>query len=298
MPNVTLILETPNPGAYSIASALNDNAVLCGFTETKKGKTTVAPVIVGSDVVPVKAGVTGFVKPVTTFGDKWVCTVVAPRKPQTGILFDPVTSEYTFLEAPAGKGINLFPFWAEDVLLGQILDGTSNKRTGVWGIDGKLIEVLDGVFIGKANGQYVPFDASVDCPAPFAAPTSARVSRSNVAGHMYVDGKRTTANSCAWVQRANGVTVFANPAGVFGDATRFGITAISPDGRWIFGLAFNPDAVGQYSVAFDSETGTFYDQKTVFGVELSQIVFSDNAAFGIGTVDDKVGVCRVEGWGV
>lgn len=297
MPNVSLFLETPSPGAFSIGFALNDNAVACGLTETKKGKVTVVPVIVGAnEVVPVKVPLAGYIKPVALLGDKWVCTLVAPRKPQTGILFDPVTGECTLLEAVQGKGYNQFPFWAEHVVLGQIISPAGTKDTGVWGIDGKLITVLGGVFVGEANDQYVPFDASVDCPAPFSAPVSARVSRSNVAGHMYVDGKRSSANSCGWVKRANGVTVYADPTGKFADATRFGITAISPDGRWLFGLAYNPATSGQYSVAFDSETGVFHAQKDLLGIELSQIVFSDNAVFGIGQLDDKVGIYKVEGW--
>lgn len=262
----------------------------------RKGSSTkvVPAVVVDGGLKQIPYGVASAnVSPVANCDSRLVCTVVVPRKPQTGCIMSASGSEVTMLEMPVGRGVNVFPFWANHAcVMGKIMDTSSEVHTGVWDINGKLVKVLDGAYVGKIGDEFISSDVHIDqLPYGYSLPLARVVNGSAVIGTMFLNEKRTNANSNSWVC-VDGKYEFIIP--VNQPFTRFVGQRVDATGRFVFGLAFNPDTTEQWDVVYDIQSGQFRTLEEAFGVALNAatLVLDGNVVYGRG-VD---GLYKVESW--
>lgn len=262
----------------------------------RKGNATkvVPAIVVDGGLKQIPYGVASAnVSPVANCDSRLVCTVVVPRKPQAGCLLSVFGTEVDMLEMPVGRGVNVFPFWANHAcIMGKIMDTSSEVHTGVWDVNGKMVKVLDGAYVGKVGNEFISSDVHIDqLPYGYSLPMARVVNGSAVAGTMFLNGKRTNANSNSWVC-VDGKYEFIIP--VNQEFTRFVVQRVDATGRFVFGLAFNPETTSQWDVVYDVESGQFRTLEEAFGVALNAgtLVLDGNVVYGRG-VD---GLYKVEGW--
>lgn len=276
--------------AYALAGTLFVSSVV------RKGNATkvVPAVVVDGGLKQIPYGVSSAnVSPVAGFSGGLVCTVVVPRKPQTGCIMSFDGSEVTMLEMPVGKGVNVFPFWANHAcIMGKIMDTSNEVKTGVWDVNSKLVKVLDGAYVGKVGNEFVKSDIEIDeLPYGYSLPLARVVNGRDVAGTMFLNEKRTNSNSNSWIC-VDGKYEFIIPTDQ--EFTRFVVQRIDPTGRFVFGLGFIPENTSQWDVVYDVVAGTFRTVEEALGVALnpSTLVFEAGVVYGRG-VD---GLYKVESW--
>ena len=292
--NFELILASDNVAsitpAYAIAGTLYVSSVV------RKGNATkvVPAVVVDGGLKQIPFGVSNAnVSPVGGFAYGLVCTVVVPRKPQTGCIMSFDGTDVIMLEIPVGKCVNVFPFWVNhDCIMGKIMDTSNEAKTGVWDIYGKLVNVLDGTYIGKIGKEFVKSDIAIDyLPYGYSLPLARSINGSALIGTMFLNGKRTNANSNSWVC-VDGKYEFIIPTEQ--PFTRFIGQRVDSTGRFVFGLAFNPDSTEQWDVVYDVKFGQFRTLQEALGVALNSatLVIDGNVIYGRG----MDGLYKVEGW--
>ena len=282
MANVTKILDSQNIATITPTCVVGGTLVV-GLLAKKKTKVVPVPaLVVDGECVEIPTGINGNVSPVAAINGKIVCTVVLPRKPQGGIVLATDGSSVP-LEMPKGKGVNIFPFWANsEVILGRVLGPDGIQKTGVWAEDGSLVEVLEGTFIGKVGGQFINYEfAPSALPEGYSLPVARVVNGNAVGGAMFLNDKRSTVNTNSWVAfPETGATSFLNTDGQ--PFSRFAVQRVSSTGDLTFGLGFNPNGPDQWGLVYETASATFKTLEDAYGVALDtgSLVLDGNVIYG------------------
>lgn len=291
MPEINLIHETKSPWPNgTLAFSNSDDSVVASVPSNADMRAGTLVIVSKSGLAEVKTPDWGPVRAVGKIGDKWVVTGQKPRAAFLSYLLDPANGTGTQLQIPQGYH-NIAASFAENVIMGRAVKRGGND-TAVWDADGKLVQVLPGAYIGQANGEFIAQESNVLTPAPFRDPIVRSVVSGNVCGLMF-GGAKFSGIRASWAKSFTGEMSYADPTTVYKDARMFMVSHFSPDGRWMFGQIFRSGGQLENWV-FDTQVDQFISQKDLLGIELENIVFGNDALFGLGTFKNKTGVYKVE----
>jgi len=292
--NVQKIFESDSIANYTPVGVIDGRLIVSGLV--KKGTRTlpVPGYIEDGKFVEVKHSVSGTVTAVGVCGDKIICSVVAPRKPQGGVLLtlDGLSTPFVF---PQGKGVNIFPAWSNGSdILGRVMGPDQAVKTGIWDASGKLVDVKEGNFIGKIGDQLIPFEyQDVNLPEGYSLPNARVVSGDAIGGAAYLNDKRTGANTNSWVQvPSTGKFAFLMPPPQ--PDARFGVQRVTKDGVFAFGLWYTVNGTEQAGMACNTDNLQWSNVSDLLGAGLDtgSLVIDGDVIYG--RASD--GLYKVEAW--
>ena len=232
---------------------LTDDSVVATFPSSKTSQVLFVPKS-GGNSVKLDPFPGSSLSPVNAFGDYVVVQRATPRKPQTTFL---LTKNGKVVELLPGKLItkpNLFAARIDEGGVYGDIRNTTEIVNASWGFDGALDLIASkNLIAGTLSGNIVFGNLTVDLPENLGESHALFVSNGWVMGRAYEmeNGKvkKTTASSVSWIW--NGVEpakVCSHPEG-----KKFSAVAVSPSGRFVAGMAWQNNSVGQESVLIDLE---------------------------------------------
>jgi hypothetical protein len=299
MAKVTKLFSTNDPIKFGLVANSSEGLLLSVWS-----KLNIRPSFLkDGNLVPVGVDLSGNISPMCLSGSSILCQYSEIKKPASGCLISLDGKNIVNLEMPKLKKSNIYPFWSDGFNIGGKLfcnvGNTTVVKSAVWNMDGKLLGVHDEELVGKVGSEYVPMNQFFSCPDNFGSPVARGVRGFYSFGYMYIDGKRTTGNSCSWMKdEITGELLFMIPVDV-PHVDRFSVLNISSDGRFAVGFGFagsyDPEsgAPRQMNLLYDRESG-WHNMDDLFGAVLnpSKIVFDNDVVYGIGAD----GIYKVENW--
>lgn len=291
--NVQKIFESDSIANYTPVGVINGRLIVSGLAKKGQRLMPVPGYIEDGKFVEVKHSVSGTVTAVGICGDKIICSLIAPRKPQGGVLLtlDGLSTPFAF---PQGKGINIFPVWSNGSdILGRVMGPDQAIKTGLWDANGNLLGVEEGNFIGKIGDQLIPFEYPVaNLPEGYSLPNARVVSGDAIGGAAYLNGKRTGANTNSWVQvPSTGKFAFLVPPPQ--PDARFGVQRVTKDGVFAFGLWYTVGGE-QAGMACNTDTLQWSNVSDLLGAGLDtgSLVIDGDVVYGRAAD----GLYKVQGW--
>lgn len=260
MSNVTVLYSYEKHDATTRLAGLTDDSVVVSVPgKNKKNKIVFVPKVGGSAFV-LDPFPTSNLFPAGAYGDFAVVQQAAPRKPQTTFL---LSKDGDVVQFESGSTTrvknNVFASRVDEAgVYGEIRSGNS-VSFAQWDFSGKLVISSSVNYIaGTLNNVPVLRNLLVDLPSNLDESAALCVQNGWVVGRAFEKdetgvARTTTANSVSWLwSMSSGLKLCVMP-----DGRKLSVTTVSPDGKFVVGLAWNNNSPAQESVLVDLTKSTF-----------------------------------------
>lgn len=230
---------------------LTDDCVVASYPVGNAGKVLFVPKV-GGDSVKLDPFPGTNQTPVNAWGDYVVVQQAAPRKPQTTFLLSKGGEVVQLAKGNSVTKPNIFAARIDNGgVYGDVRNATQVSNT-VWDFEGKIALSSANMYVaGTLNGSPVFGTVDVQLPSTLGESMALFVSNGWVIGRAYeFEGgkvKKSGAYAVSWVWNGSGAAKLCTHPG----GKRFSLVALSPDGRFAAGLAWDPAVVGQDNVVLD-----------------------------------------------
>lgn len=266
MGNVTVLYSFAKHDATTRLGGLTDDCVVVSVPgKNKKNKIVFVPKN-GGPAVDLDPFPTSNLFPAGAHGDYAVIQQAAPRKPQTTFLLSKNGDMVQFESGGTSKSRNnVFAARIDSSGVYGEIRKANEVSYAQWDFAGKLVISSSINYIaGTLNNVPVLKNLLVDLPSNLGESAALFVQNDWVVGRAFEKdesgvARTTTSNSVSWIwNMSSGLKLCSMP-----DGRKLSVTTVSPNGRFVVGLAWDNKTSAQESVLVDLVSSTFKNLESV-----------------------------------